>query len=87
MIVTPAMLDAVLGLVMLEAAALAFLLLRRNRNALLPPVLMFLAAGACLIYAVRIALGGQHSAHLAGALLGAFAFHAGFLVLLLRRSA
>lgn len=87
MTVSPQMLDGVLWLVGVEAIVVSGFLAYRGMSDLVRPVLAFLAGGFCLLFAVRLALSGANGGLLAASLLGGFAFHAGFLLLLVRRGA
>jgi hypothetical protein len=77
--------DLALGLLALEAVALVLLLRRRGQGAALPGLLLFLAAGACLLLALRAALVGAAWVWVALPLLGALAAHLAELRLRLRR--
>ena len=85
MMIAPQMLDAVLALIALEAVGLGHWLRRSGRRSLVAPIMCFLAAGGCLMLAVRLALSGDASVALGTALIGGFAFHVAFFATLLRR--
>jgi hypothetical protein len=73
--------DAILGLVVLEALALLALRRRTGRGPAPGELLCFLAAGFALLLALRAALGAWGAGAIAAALLAALAAHLGFLVL------
>lgn len=70
-----AIIDLILLFMVVEVIAL--LVWRRLTGAGVAPsaLLPFLAAGVCLMLAVKFALTGQHWTHVAMALGGAFIFH------------
>jgi hypothetical protein len=67
--------DVVLAFVVLEACALFFLHRFVRQGPGLVPMLPTLAAGACLVVAVRLAMTGGTPVMLATALLGALVAH------------
>jgi len=83
--VTPAWIDAIIGLVVLEFLALRWLLVRASAGRLVAPLLLFLASGAFLLAALRAALADAASPWVASFLLAAFVTHAACLVQLPRR--
>jgi hypothetical protein len=68
------LLDIILAGVMLEAAVLA-LRLKGRRRRLVQPLLLFLASGAALLFAVRAALAGMEEALVAASLFVAGILH------------
>lgn len=68
-------LDAVLALVALEAAALLVLRRRLGRGPSVATLLANLASGACLMLALRLALTGFDWMPIAGLMLGSLAAH------------
>jgi hypothetical protein len=67
--------DLVLGLVALEALLLALYRRRSGRGVPVPELLAFLAAGACLLLALRAALVGASWEWIAAPLAGALVAH------------
>ncbi|MEM6537978.1 MAG: hypothetical protein AAF668_09650 [Pseudomonadota bacterium] len=87
MIVSTPMLDAVLALIAVEFVLLGGYFAYRGLSHIFGFVATFLAAGACLFLALRVAVSGEYEAALPVFLIAAFGFHAWFLVILLRREA
>ena len=77
--------DLVLTLLAAEAAALVWYRRRHGRGVPIGEALAFLAAGACLLLALRAALVGASWAWVAAPLAGAGAAHAVDLALRWRR--
>ena len=83
--VSPQMLDGVLILLAVEYAILFPLLRHRGASILIAPIGWFLAAGAALIFAVRMALSDAPAAMVGAALAVGFVCHAQVLLWTLRR--
>jgi hypothetical protein len=77
--------DLVLALVVFEAGVLAWYRRRHGRGVPVGEMLAFLAAGACLLLALRAALVGASWTWVAAALAGAGAAHVADLSLRWRR--
>jgi hypothetical protein len=67
--------DVILGLMAAEAVVLIAYRIVTGRGLAALDVAISIAAGACLLLAMRAALAGGTAAELAGFLLGAFGFH------------
>lgn len=69
------LIDAILVGVLIEGAAIAIWLRRRSRRRMVTPVMLFLASGALLMIALRLALIDASFLVVAAPLLGAFLAH------------
>lgn len=56
MLSLPQILDAVLGLIVLELIVLSIWLMRQSKAALIAPLAAFLASGACLMLTLRLTI-------------------------------
>lgn len=75
MIITPGLLDAIMAAVGLEFALIAAALWRWNLRQWILPVFWFLASGALLMSALRLALSGSAAQWMALPLLGSLFTH------------
>lgn len=85
-LISPAMLDLIVAGVVLEAGALAALALKLGKSWLIAPLTAFLAAGAALMFAVRLVLSGAAEPFVGAALISGFGAHVACIALLFRRA-